>query len=226
MSPTPPRPFVHANCAVSADGRLAYAGGQRALLSGPKDLTRVQELRAEADGILVGVGTIILDDPSLRVHYDLLGRPEGRHPTRIVLDSLARTPTFARVLAGPTPTIVATAEGAPRRFPPTVQTIAAGKGRVDLARLLPELRARGIARILVEGGGEVLASFFRGGYVDRFTVYIAPVLIGGKHAPTLLGGTETHGAAEAIGLIRESVEPLDDGTLLTYGPRRPPGAPL
>ena len=89
-STSPPRavrPAVWINCAASADGRLAYAGGRQAPLSSPEDLRRVQQLRANADAILVGVGTVAKDDPSLRVHWDLLGLPEGKSPTRIVVDS-------------------------------------------------------------------------------------------------------------------------------------------
>ncbi len=212
------RPFVQVNCAVSADGRLAYAHGRRARLSGPEDLARVQALRAESDAILVGVGTVLLDDPSLRVHWELLGRPPGREPLRVVLDSTGRVPSDARVLDGRTETLIATATGCERRFPSTVAVFAAGAPRVDLAALLAELGRRGIRRLMVEGGAEVIASFMRDSLVDRLTVYVAPVLIGGSTAPPLLRGGETTGEADAIPLRLVGVERLGTGVLLTWEP--------
>ncbi len=222
------RPYVWANCAVSLDGRLAYAGGARARLSGPGDLKRVQELRIASQAILVGRGTVVADDPSLRVHWELLDRPPGPEPLRVVLDSGGTIPDSARVLHVPPATLVATAEGVPRRYPEGVETFAAGAPGVDLERLLAELGRRGVHQLLVEGGSAVLASFLRGGLVDRLTVYVAPVIIGGATAPPMVGGIETPGEPEAVPLVREDGRALDDGWLLTYGPavRRGPSAPF
>ena len=213
------RPFVQLNCAISADGRLAYAGGKRALLSGPEDLARVQKLRASSDAILVGVGTVILDDPSLRVHWDLLGAPPGPDPLRVVLDSRGRTPESARVLDQRTPTLIATARACGRRFPSGVDVFAAGDGRVDLEALLRELGRRGVRRLLVEGGAEVIASFLREGRVDLLTVYLAPVLIGGKSAPPMMAGPETETADQAVPLELAGVERLGPGLLLSWRAR-------
>lgn len=221
MSDPHPRPRVHVNCAVSADGRLAYAHGARALLSGPDDLARVQELRASSDAILVGASTVVLDDPSLRVHWELLGRPPGREPLRVVLDSHGRIPGTARILTVPPPTLVATAGDATRRFPDGVDVFAAGSGRVDLPELLAELSRRGVGTVLVEGGAEVIASFVRAGLVDRMTVYIAPLLIGGRTAPPLLGGPETEGEAGVVRLTLRSADRLGPGLLVTWGPAPP-----
>jgi 2,5-diamino-6-(ribosylamino)-4(3H)-pyrimidinone 5'-phosphate reductase len=238
--PASERPEVHINCAVSADGRLAYAGGKRARLSGPQDLARVQWLRADVDGILVGIGTVLLDDPSLRVHGEMIDRPVVRSPTRIVLDSSGRTPPSARVLDGSVPTIVAVSESCTRSFPSNVTVLRSGGTRVDLAILLAQLHRTGMRKILVEGGGEVIAAFLRGGWFDRCTVYVAPVVIGGATAPPMVRGPETGGDDDATRLRFVSAEPIDDGVLLTYrpressptparplsdgGPARPPGA--
>ena len=215
------RPRVHLNCAVSLDGRLAYAGGKRALLSGPKDLARVQRLRAELDAILVGVGTILADDPSLRVHWDLLDRAPGREPLRVVLDSSGRTPATAKVLDGRSPTLVATTSDCTRSYPSSVEVFRAGHEEVDLRALLGELEGRGVRSILVEGGAKVLASFLRAGLVDALTMYVAPVVIGGRTAPPMVGGAETFGPEGTVRLLRGAAEPLDDGFLLSYtaGPR-------
>lgn len=218
----PLRPTVWVNCAASADGRLAYADGRRALLSGPEDLRRVQQLRADADAILVGVGTVIRDDPSLRVHWDLLDRSPGRSPLRVVVDSTGRTPEGARVLDRSAPTIVAISERATRRFPPPVRTIVAGRERVDLKTLFARLREAGVQRLMVEGGAEILSSVLREGLFDRWTVYFAPVLIGGSSAPPVLRGPETRDDAQATRLRLLGVERLGAGFLATYV--RGPGA--
>ena len=216
------RPFVHVNCAVSADGRLAYADGRRARLSGPEDLARVQALRAECEAILVGAGTVRLDDPSLRVHWDLLHRSPGRDPLRVILDSRGRTPEKAQVLDGRRPTLVATAKGCPRKFPASVDVFAAGEDRVDLPALLHELGRRGISKLLVEGGAEVIASFLRGRLTDRLTVYVAPVLIGGTSAPPMMRGPETQDEGETVALSLTSSERLGPGLLLTWDPKGDP----
>ncbi|HTT26201.1 MAG TPA: dihydrofolate reductase family protein, partial [Thermoplasmata archaeon] len=148
----PDRPFVWANCAMSLDGRLAYAGGRRARLSGPEDLRRVHALRADCQAIIVGVGTVRADDPSLRVKWELLDRPPGPGPLRVVLDSRGTVPPGAKVLDGSQPTLIATVAGAPTAFPPSVETFGAGTDRVDLPMLLGELHRRGHRRVLVEGG--------------------------------------------------------------------------
>jgi 2,5-diamino-6-(ribosylamino)-4(3H)-pyrimidinone 5'-phosphate reductase len=227
----PSRPYVHVNCAISLDGRLAFAGGKRAILSGPHDLARVQGLRADLGAVLVGVGTVLLDDPSLRIHWDLLNRPPGPPPLRICLDGRGRLPPSARLLDGTQPTIVATTKSAGRPYPATVETIVAGPGpEVDLPILLRALADRGTRGLLVEGGAHVIASFLRAGLVDRMTVYVAPVLIGGETAPSLMAGPESHSPEDWIELRRDSAEPLDDGVLISLRPRdapseRPP-APL
>jgi 2,5-diamino-6-(ribosylamino)-4(3H)-pyrimidinone 5'-phosphate reductase len=212
------RPTIWLNCAVSLDGRLAFAQGGRARLSSPEDLARVQRLRAEVDGIVVGVGTVLLDDPSLRVHWELTGRPPGPAPQRIVLDGRGRTPERARVLDGSAPTIVATTVRCRRVFPAHVRTVVAGMDRVDLPRLFGELQRMGLRRLLVEGGATVLASVVRAGLFDRWTVYYAPVAIGGATAPPLLAGPETRGFEEAVRVTLASVEPLGEGFLATYLP--------
>jgi 2,5-diamino-6-(ribosylamino)-4(3H)-pyrimidinone 5'-phosphate reductase len=212
----PSRPRVHLNCAVSLDGRLAYAGGKRALLSGPSDLARVQGLRAELDAILVGVGTVLADDPSLRVHWELLHRAPCREPLRVILDTHGRVPPTARVLDGTQRTLLATSAECTRTYPSGVEVLRAGRDEVDLPALLADLGRRGVGSILVEGGAKVLASFLRAGLVDRLTVYVAPVVIGGTTAPPMVGGAETWGPEQAVRLQRGAAVPLDDGFLLSY----------
>lgn len=225
LTPKTDRPFVWLNCAASVDGRLAYAGGKRATLSSPEDLVRVQRIRLAVDAILVGVGTVLADDPSLRVHRELLGEdPSASHdgarsgPLRVVLDSQGRTPPSAKVLDGRQPTVVLTAERSRRQFPTTVDTSAFGKTRVQLRPALRWLLRRGVRSLLVEGGSEVIASFLREGLVDRWTLYLAPVVIGGRTAPSLVSGGESPGPESVVGLTLRSVERLGEGLLLTLEP--------
>ena len=218
------RPLVWVNCAASLDGRIAFAGGKRAALSGPEDLERVQRLRAGADAILVGVGTVVKDDPSLRVHWELLGEPPGPNPTRVVVDGSGRTPASARVLDGSTPTIIATSERSTRRFPSHIRTVVAGATRVDLDRLFRALFDLGIRKLMVEGGAEILSSVLRTGLFDRFSVYYAPLVIGGATAPPVVSGPETSGPDEAAPLELLGLERLGPGYLATYAPAGHRGA--
>jgi 2,5-diamino-6-(ribosylamino)-4(3H)-pyrimidinone 5'-phosphate reductase len=226
LSPRKDRPFVWVNCATSVDGRLAYAHGARANLSGREDLIRVQRLRLSVDAILVGVGTVVLDDPSLRVHRELLGEDPGPSadgarsgPLRVVLDSQGRTPEKAKVLDGKQPTVIFTSDSSRRRFPDAVTVVPAGRSKVALRTALRWLLRKGVRAVLVEGGSQVIAAFVREGIVDRMTVYVAPVVIGGTTAPTLAGGEDRPGPEGAVPLSLVSVERIGEGVLLTYEPR-------
>jgi 2,5-diamino-6-(ribosylamino)-4(3H)-pyrimidinone 5'-phosphate reductase len=218
------RPTIRINCAVSLDGRLAYAGGRRAHLSGPEDLLRVQRMRADSGAILVGAGTVVADDPSLRVHWELLDEPPKVGPTRIVLDSTGRVPEGAKVLDGTVPTILATSERCSRRFPDSIETLVVGQDRVELPRLWSELARRGIQSVMVEGGGNVIASVLRSGTFDELTVYVAPLIIGGRTAPGLALGPESPDASSAVPLDLREVRRLGAGVLLTFGPSAVPAS--
>lgn len=219
------RPLIWVNCAASTDGRLAFDRGERARLSGPEDLARVQRLRADSDGIVIGVGTAIADDPSLRVHWELLDGTPSPPPTRIVLDSAGRLPASSRLLDGSLPTIVATSERSARRYPEHVTTIVAGTDRVDLARLYRELGARGHRRLLVEGGARVLASALRPGLFDRFTIYVAPLIIGEQAAPPVVSGPAARRMDDVLPLELLAVDRLGAGYVASYGPPAAPPPP-
>lgn len=215
---SPARPEILVNCAMSIDGRLALPGGRPLALSGPEDLARVHRMRSECDAIVVGVGTVISDDPSLLVKWELAGRPSGRDPIRVVLDSTGRTPAEARILDGTAPTLVAVSERSRRTFPAPVETVVVGARRVELDRLWSALAARGAHRVMVEGGATVLAGVLRSGRFDRLSVYVAPVVVGGRSAPSLATGEEPSGEAGLTRLELMGVERLGVGVLLTYGP--------
>jgi len=207
------------NAAVSADGKLSDRSRTQVALSSDEDFERVDRLRADADAILVGVGTVLADDPSLTVKDDGR-RAEGGNPTRVVLDSRARTPTDATVLDDQAPTVVAvtdeTDDGRAEalRDSATVLRTESGDGRVDLSELLDILSQRGYESLMVEGGGEVVFSFLDAGLVDELTVYVAPVFVGGRDAPTLADGDGF--VDDYVEASLTDVERLGDGVLLTY----------
>ena len=215
-----PRPTVWVNCAASMDGRIAFARGARARLSSPEDLRRVQSLRAELDAVLVGVGTVVLDDPSLRVHWELLGRAPGREPTRVIVDGSGRTPATARALDGSVPTIVVTTARNPRLYPASVRRVTAGDARVDLGTAFEELGALGIRSILVEGGAEILGSVLRSGAFDRLTVYYAPWVFGSATAPPIATGPAATSFEDARPLELEALERAGVGYVASYRPVR------
>jgi 2,5-diamino-6-(ribosylamino)-4(3H)-pyrimidinone 5'-phosphate reductase len=219
---------VVVNAATSVDGKLSTRDRRQVAISGPEDFDRVDRLRAAADAVLVGVGTVLADDPSLtldeadrRVQRLRAGR--SGDPARAVLDSRARTPTDARVLDDAATTHLVVAAGAPEDRTAAladagaeVHRVAADdEGRVDAAAALDRLADAGVDRLLVEGGGEVIFSLFAAGLVDELSVYVGSTLIGGRDAPTLADGA---GFLDPRDLTLAGVERLDDGVVLTYEP--------
>ncbi|EQD28136.1 2,5-diamino-6-hydroxy-4-(5-phosphoribosylamino)pyrimidine 1-reductase, partial [mine drainage metagenome] len=173
------------------------------------------------DGILVGIRTVLLDDPGLRVDWRRIGEEERPGPVRLVVDSRGRTPASARVLDGRAPTLVLTTRAGAPAFPPGVPTLVAGEERVDLAAAFRELRGRGMERILVEGGGEIISSLLEAGLFDRWTVYVAPCAIGGQTAPRVVGGRDRPPGMPSVPLRLLSAERLADGLLVTWAPAAP-----
>jgi diaminohydroxyphosphoribosylaminopyrimidine deaminase / 5-amino-6-(5-phosphoribosylamino)uracil reductase len=176
------RPFVTAKMAVSLDGRVAAADGSSQWITGPSARRDAHRLRAEADAILVGVGTVIRDDPKLTVR---LRGYRGRQPLRVVVDSSCRTPGDAAVLGDEAPTVIATtdkateeAAGILRARGADVMQLPSREGRVDLSAVLEQLGKRGIAEVLIEGGPTLLGDAVDRTLVDRFVFYVAPKLLG------------------------------------------------
>ena len=219
---------VVVNAATSADGKLSTRERRQVRISGEADFARVDRLRASADAILVGVGTVLADDPSL-VRHDrerrrtLRERGEVRDgpPVRVVADSRARTPTDAGILDGEPPTHVFVSEAAPvgRReaLAAAGATVhVAGEERVDPAAMCARLADGGANRLMVEGGGELIFSLFEAGLVDRLSVFVGPTVVGGRDAPTLADG-EGFVDEEAFPELRlDGVERLDGGVRLEW----------
>jgi len=207
------RPHVIVNCAASLDGKIALANRRPVRLSCDADHRRVHTLRAECDAVIVGIGTVLQDDPRLLLDPALA---PGASPLRVVLDTTLRTPRSARVLQGDASTLVATGSRPRRQELHGAEVVACGNGAVDLARLLALLHARGVRKVLVEGGETVLWSFLTSGLWDEFTQFVANTLIGGVTSPTVAGGAGAATPAEMHAFTLESAERLGNGVLLTW----------
>jgi len=176
-------PLVTVKFAQTLDGRIATSAGKSQWISSPASRRLAHKLRAVNDAVMVGVGTVLADNPELTVRL-----VRGRNPTRIVLDSTLRVPPEARVLADQpsAPTLIAATPRADdkrlaalRRTGVEVLTIPADeRGNVDLAHLLRALGERGISSVLVEGGAETITSLLRLKLVDRLVAIVAPKLMG------------------------------------------------
>lgn len=215
--------YVRVNAAMSVDGKLSTYRRERLEISGPNDFERVERLRTSVDGILLGVGTVVADDPHLVLDRDRQRQRRDRgdepSPVRIVADSRARMPPDARILDDKARTIVLVGGSAPNGRVSRLETVGAtvirvGGSRVPLGAAVDRLAEEGIDRLLIEGGGEIIFSAFDAGVVDELTVYVGSMIVGGRDAPTLADGDGFVG--EFPDLHLDDVERIDDGVLLTY----------
>jgi len=182
------RPFVTLAYAQSLDGSIAAPDGRPLALSSPESFLQTHRLRAGHDGLLVGIGTVLADDPRLTVRL-----VPGDQPQPVIVDTHLRTPVAARVLGHPHRPWIAAAE--PFAAEPSRALRAAGaeflpvrllpEGRLDLAELLEILAGRGLSSLLVEGGSRILHSFLAGHLVDWVVVTVAPRFVAGR--PALIG---------------------------------------
>ena len=215
------RPFVTLKMAMSADGKVAIDSGETTYLTGAAARQHVHELRDRSDAIVVGVDTVIADNPRLTTRLD---RADVRHPRRFVLDSRGRTPLNARILHADLPgqtTIVTTEAAAPDRVQALrmrgvdVWSLPAAAGRVDVPAFLDRLQAEGFRAVLLEGGPTLATAFLNGHCVQKLLLFVAPMLVGSDDAPSLLGGlaSETPGAARQFSF--SSVRRIGPDVLLT-----------
>lgn len=184
-------PYVILNSAMTLDGKIATRTGNSEI-SGPEDLLRVHRLRKELDAIMVGINTVLEDDPRLTVHKVLAD--ESENPLRVVADSRARTPPNARILNDEAPTLIAVTEKAQTdniqtlRSNENVEVVLVGKDRVDLPLLMDEIAQRGIRTMMLEGGSTLNYSMLQEGLVDEIRICVAPMIAGGVKAKSLVGG--------------------------------------
>lgn len=204
---------VTINCAMSADGKIALSSRRQTDISNEEDRKRVHELRNTVDGILVGIGTVITDDPRLTVKREYVEEP--KNPVRIILDSKGRTPPDAAVLNGEARTLIITAEECEKEFP-NAETVRCGTDRVDIAKAMQILEGMGIRSILVEGGAEVMWSFLKSRLADEMYIFIGSLVIGGDSSPTAAGGEGAESLEDTVELRLRNAEIVGDGVLLEY----------
>jgi diaminohydroxyphosphoribosylaminopyrimidine deaminase/5-amino-6-(5-phosphoribosylamino)uracil reductase len=215
------KPLVIVKAAVSADGKIATSSGESRWITGERARSWSMGLRQGADAILVGVRTVLLDDPQLTVRKG--GRETGKTLRRLVLDPKARTPVSARLVADAhsnLTTIIATAAAPPERLDRLAKRVnvlvaPTAQGRIDISWLLARLGKESVTSLLVEGGGETNAAFLFGGFTHRIAFFYAPKIIGGRTAPTPAGGTGIAHLSEALTLTDVEWRSLGPDLLLT-----------
>jgi 2,5-diamino-6-(ribosylamino)-4(3H)-pyrimidinone 5'-phosphate reductase len=220
------RPYVVVNVAMSADGKLSTRERRQVKISGAQDFTRVDRLKAGSDAVMVGIGTVLADDPSLTVKGEdcrqhRKNRGVCEHPVRIVVDSRARIPLEASILnKGNGLRIIAVSEKAdPEKIAAlknAATVIVAGEQQVDLAALMDELGTMGIQRLMVEGGGELIAGMIRARLVDEIYTFVGNIIIGGRDAPTLADGEGFLAEEEFPRLTLIETRRIENGVLLHW----------
>ncbi len=187
-------PHVTLKIGMSLDGKTATRTGDARWITCEDSRRRVHEMRNAVDAVLVGIGTILADDPDLTTRLPGI---DCRHPDRIVIDTHLRIPSRARVLAHRNRgrTILVAGPDAPgsrvrelREIGAEVLVVDGGDRRVDLRLVVERLFALGITSVLIEGGAEIAASSLESGIVDKIVFFISPLLIGGREAPPVIGG--------------------------------------
>jgi 2,5-diamino-6-(ribosylamino)-4(3H)-pyrimidinone 5'-phosphate reductase len=225
-----PKPFVFINAAMSADGKISTVVRKQTRISGEEDFDRVDALKAECDAIMVGIGTVLADNPSLTVKSE--NRREERksagkdeNPLRIVVDSRARTPVDAEILnKGEGKRIIAVSKQAiiadVGRLGEKAEILVCGKEEVDLKNFLYLLWQRGVSRLMVEGGATLNWSLVLQKLVDEIYIYVGNIIIGGEDAPTLVDGKGFVEEDAMLKLELLSAEKMDEGFLLRWRVRK------
>jgi diaminohydroxyphosphoribosylaminopyrimidine deaminase/5-amino-6-(5-phosphoribosylamino)uracil reductase len=212
-------PWVTLKAAVTLDGRTAARSGESKWITGPEARKEAHRLRVQSDAVLVGVGTVLADDPELTVRA-----VRGRNPLRVVLDSRLRTPLTAKLVttARDVATLVLHARGASRarvvalaaRGVLLAQVKKARRGHgLDMQAVLRELVRRGVVRLLVEGGAQVHAGLLEAGLVDAAAVFVAPRILGDMQAIPLVASNVPRSLTAAFVLERPEVVRLGDDVL-------------
>jgi 2,5-diamino-6-(ribosylamino)-4(3H)-pyrimidinone 5'-phosphate reductase len=202
---------------MTLDGKIATKIGSSEI-SGPEDLERVHQLRKKVDAIMVGINTLLADDPRLTVHK--IPSKDFDNPTRIVVDSNARTPLNARILSNDAPTIIAVSKKSSphkiKELEKKAEVIIAGETQVDMVQLMEKLKNNGLNSLMLEGGSILNFSMLKNGLVDEVKICIAPMIVGGNEAITLVGGSGFNYMADSIKLELKNSYNLGKDIILEY----------
>ncbi|MFA5140789.1 MAG: bifunctional diaminohydroxyphosphoribosylaminopyrimidine deaminase/5-amino-6-(5-phosphoribosylamino)uracil reductase RibD [Elusimicrobiota bacterium] len=206
------RPHVILKAGISLDGRIETSKKQSKWVTSPEARKLSRRMRAESDAVLVGIGTVLADDPGLLAD-------KGPHPLRAILDSRLRTPRRSKVVTGPGRALIFTSS---RKSLPGAETVRVPrvKNGLDLRRVLRELARRGVASVFVEGGSAVHSSFLDNGLVDELKLFIAPRLLGGTRARSFYEGRGVRDLADSRLLEEVSVGRAGPDLLVSGAVRR------
>ena len=220
------RPYIIISAAMSADGKISTTNRVQTKISTDNDLSRVTHLRYECDAIMVGIGTILSDNPSLRLKDPSLVSQrisEGRdsQPMRIVIDSHCKIPIDSDIFQkGTGKCIVFVSESAPRNNIELISSkstvMTCGHNKVDLSQALSILWDMGVKKLMIEGGATLLWSITSQKLFDEIRIFIGSCIIGGSTAPTLVDGTGFTNSDEFVQLKLSKIDKIDDGVLLTW----------
>ena len=213
------KPYVILNAAMTLDGKIATRTGSSEI-SGPEDLERVHEIRKEVDAIMVGIGTVLADDPRLTVHK-INARKED-NPIRVVVDNKARTPIDFRILNDDAETVIAVSSICDENNPDCdMEAVArakeiskkadvfySSKESVDLVEFMEYLSSKGIETLMLEGGSTLNFSMIRENLIDEVKICIAPMIVGGKDSKTFFDGEGFDYMKDAVPLKLEKYYPL------------------
>ena len=213
-------PFVTAKFAMSLDGKIATRTGHSQWITGERARRHARGLRRSHDAVMVGINTVLSDDPSLTAR-DRWDKPYERQPLRVVVDSHGRTPPTARMLRQPGRTVIATsgagvdAMASLEKAGAEMLVLPGREGWVNLRTLLGLLGKQEITSVLVEGGGDLLGSLFDLKLVDKVVAFVAPTVIGGRDAPSPVAGAGARGMEEALRLREAHTRRLGEDILIT-----------
>ena len=217
------RPYVILNAAMTLDGKIATENGS-SNISGKEDLERVHEIRKDCDGIMVGIGTVLADDPRLTVHK--IDAKPSDNPVRVVVDSRCRTPLDARITNSDAKTIIAVANeyrdevkasDKYRQFIDRgVKIFFSGDTHVDLKALMSYLHEEGIEKLMLEGGATLNFSMIKSKLIDEISICVAPMIVGGANSKTFFDGDGFNTMDDAVNLRLCDCYPLGKDLILNY----------
>ena len=221
------KPYVILNAAMTLDGKIATKTGSSEI-SGREDLERVHEIRKEVDGIMVGIGTVLADDPRLTVHK--INAKKEDNPVRVVVDNKARTPLDFRILNDDAETVIAVSsicdENNPgcdieavqraKELSKKADVFYSSKGSVNLTEFMEYLYSKGIETLMLEGGSTLNFSMIRENLIDEVKICIAPMIVGGKDSKTFFDGEGFEYMKEAVPLKLEKYYPLGKDFVMEY----------
>ncbi|MBZ9571510.1 2,5-diamino-6-(ribosylamino)-4(3H)-pyrimidinone 5'-phosphate reductase [Methanobrevibacter sp. TMH8] len=216
------KPHVILNAAMTLDGKIATKTGSSEI-SGKKDLERVHKLRKEVDGIMVGINTVLADDPRLTVHK--INSKKSDNPIRVVVDNQCRTPLSSRILNDDAETIIATSDYVKKddlafercqKLTKVADIFYSNESPVNLKELMKYLYSKNIKTLMLEGGSTLNFSMLKENLIDEIRVCVAPMVVGGKNAKTLIDGEGFDFMKDAINLELKNRYQLGKDLILEY----------